>query len=151
MEPLDLTQQPPRPCRAELGGIAYLPRAIDKVRASLPGGALGVYINLKDDVPTFSRLFYRSMAVAHDDFSRAVASARGDADVLTWLRGRVDEARIATWNRQLLAVRLCDLDAAQHRRVVGYYPAAATLPPDTKMVDVIDLDDRAMFAERTER
>ncbi len=36
MTPLDLTQRPPRSCRAELDGI-QLPRAIDKARAELPG------------------------------------------------------------------------------------------------------------------
>jgi len=33
--PLDLTKQPPRSAREELDGSAYLPRAIDKIRAAI--------------------------------------------------------------------------------------------------------------------
>src|SRR5580658_6516712 len=43
MEPLDLTTTRPRTTRAELSGIVFLPRSIDKLRASLPGGNLNGY------------------------------------------------------------------------------------------------------------
>jgi len=43
MEPLDLRDAPPRKARAEAGGIVFLPRSIDKVRATLDGGEIGEY------------------------------------------------------------------------------------------------------------
>lgn len=110
MDALDLTQRAPRSCREELGGIAFLPRAIDKVRASLPEGALGAYINLDDTVPTMSGLFYRRMGVTHEEFKNAVASAADDAEVLVWLRARIDDERVAKWHRQLFGIRLADVD-----------------------------------------
>jgi hypothetical protein len=41
MTPLNLTVHPPRVPRAELDGLIFLPRTIDKVRATLPGGDIG--------------------------------------------------------------------------------------------------------------
>jgi hypothetical protein len=43
MEPLDLSKGRPRATRAELAGITFLPRSIDKFRAALPGGNLAGY------------------------------------------------------------------------------------------------------------
>ena len=141
----DLMQRAPRSCREELGGIAFLPRAIDKVRASLPGGALGAYINLDDGIPTMSGLFYRRMAVTHEEFNAAVASAADDAEVLAWLRARIDDERVAKWHRQLLGIRLADVRTEDRSRVIAYYPPAAKLPPETLMIDIIDRDDAEMF------
>jgi len=148
MDPLDLTRRAPRPCREELGGIAFLPRAIDKVRASLPGGGLGVYFNNRDDaVPTVSGLFYQRMGVTHEEFTAAVASAVDDAEVLAWLRARIDDERIAKWHRQLFGVRLADVPAEDRARVIAYYPVATKVPPETLMIDIIDRDDAEMFTQ----
>lgn len=57
MGPLDLTKQPPRSAREELDGIAYLPRAIDKIRAEFPGGNLGQYVVLGNDGATVTGRF----------------------------------------------------------------------------------------------
>src|ERR1039458_3327751 len=38
MKPMTLSDKPPRKPRAELAGVVFLPRSIDKVRATLPGG-----------------------------------------------------------------------------------------------------------------
>ncbi|MBV8689631.1 MAG: DUF5069 domain-containing protein, partial [Candidatus Eremiobacteraeota bacterium] len=43
MEPLDLSKAPPRSPKLQLDGLVMLPRTIDKLRASLPGGNLGPY------------------------------------------------------------------------------------------------------------
>jgi hypothetical protein len=39
MDALDLTKAPPRAPRETLAGVVFLPRTIDKMRATLPGGA----------------------------------------------------------------------------------------------------------------
>jgi len=147
MHSLDLTQRAPRSCREELGGIAFLPRAIDKVRASLPGGVLGVYINLDDKIPTMSGLFYRRMGVTHEEFKAEVATAADDAEVLAWLRARIDDEQIVKWHRLLFAVCLADVRAEDRSRVIAYYPPAADLPPETLMIDIIDRDDAEMFTQ----
>ena len=43
MNPMDLSNKPPRKPRAELAGIVFLPRSIDKACATLPGGDPGPY------------------------------------------------------------------------------------------------------------
>jgi len=92
-----------------------------------------------------SGLFYRRMAVTHEEFKAAVASAADDAEVLAWLRARIDDERVAKWHRQLLGIRLADVRTEDRSRVIAYYPPAAKLPPETLMIDIIDRDDAEMF------
>jgi len=63
--------------QGSIGRIAFLPRAIDKVRATLPGGAPGVYITTHDrpEIATMSGLFYRTLRITSNEFTAAVASA----------------------------------------------------------------------------
>ncbi len=153
MKPLDLTEQPPRPCREALGrealgGIVFLPRAIDKVRATLPGGAPGVYITTHDrpEITTMSGLFYRTLRITSDEFTAAVAGAGHENAVLAWLLSRVDDAQIAKWNHRLFAIRLADVRPEAYSLLRSYYPAVDTLSPETLMIDVIDRDDIQTFA-----
>jgi hypothetical protein len=145
MTPLDLTQRPPRPCREELAGIIFLPRAIDKVRGSLPGGNMGTYLNLSPDVPTMSSLFYRRMGITHDEFVAAVAEASDDDAVAAWLHSRVEESAIAKLKSQIMAIHVGDLAPEALPTVHRLYPAAATAAPAMLLVDLIDADDAAMF------
>ena len=147
MTALDLTTQPPRPCRAELDGIIYLPRAIDKVRATLPGGNIGAYFNLNPDVNTLSQLFYRRMGISHEEFTAAVASAEDDAAVVSWLRGRIDDAAVEKFTRQLLGIKLGALSEDTRAAMRRYQPDTMDASSDeTLVIDVLDADDIASFA-----
>lgn len=44
MAPLDLRKAPPRGPRAQLAGLVFTARLIDKLRGSLPGGDLNGYL-----------------------------------------------------------------------------------------------------------
>jgi len=145
MTPLDLTAQPPRSCRTELDGIVYLPRAIDKVRAELPGGNLGAYLNLRPDIPTLSSLFYRRMGITHEEFVATVSEAPDEAAVVAWLRARADPTAIEKFSRQYLGIRLGVLDADSHAAVCALIPAARVATPETLLIDVIDADDAELF------
>jgi hypothetical protein len=146
MTPLDLTLGPPRPCRAELDGIIFLPRAIDKVRAELPGGNLGLYLNLSPAIPTLSSLFYRRMGVTHEEFSAAVAEAADETAVVAWLRARIDDRSVEKFTQQLLGLKLGGIPEDARRTVHAIYRGAAGAPDDTLLVDMIDADDAAIFA-----
>ncbi len=146
MTPLDLTQGPPRSFRAELDGIAYLPRAIDKTRAELPGGNLGAYLILSDEVVTMSAMFYRKMGVTHEEFAAAVASADSEDDVAAWLRARIEPAQVDGWHARLFGIRLADIPAPTRERVLERHPVGKTMPDSALLVDVIDGDDAEMFA-----
>ncbi|GAC1580322.1 MAG: hypothetical protein NVS3B7_14830 [Candidatus Elarobacter sp.] len=148
MTPLDLTQRPPRSARVELDGIAYVPRAIDKVRASFPGGNLGEYFILLDTIPTMSAIFYRRMGITHDEFAAAVRDAATEEDVAAWLRPRIDDENIAKWHKQLLDVRICDIKSPARETVLANHPGGAGLPDTAYLVDVFDADDAALFAQK---
>ncbi|HWT06548.1 MAG TPA: DUF5069 domain-containing protein, partial [Xanthomonadales bacterium] len=68
MQPLDLTTAPPRAPRESLAGIVFLPRTIDKMRATLPGGALGAY-----NIPGFSEMMLEALGIELEAFRAAVA------------------------------------------------------------------------------
>lgn len=147
MTPLDLSQHPPRSCRAELDGIAYVPRAIDKTRAELPGGNLGPYVILRPDIVTVSALFYRRMGITHDEFVAAVRDAQTEDDVAAWLRPHTDPEKIAKWHRQLLEMRVCDIPSPTREVMLANHPIAKTMPDTTHLVDVFDADDAELYAK----
>ncbi|MDQ6926220.1 MAG: DUF5069 domain-containing protein, partial [Candidatus Eremiobacteraeota bacterium] len=98
MQPLDLTKQPPRAARASLLGAMFLPRTIDKLRAELPGGMMGPYMNHDRG---FSAYVVRRLGLDMDAFRAAVGAARDEADVVAWLRERLDAAAVEETNRKL--------------------------------------------------
>jgi len=134
--------------QGSIGRIAFLPRAIDKVRATLPGGAPGVYITTHDrpEITTMSGLFYRTLRITSNEFTAAVASADDENAVLAWLLSRVDDEQIAKWNDRLFTIRLADVRPEGYSLLRSYYPAVDTLSPETLMIDVIDRDDIETFA-----
>jgi len=71
MRPLDLSIAPPRAPRETLAGVVFLPRTIDKVRATLPGGAIGAYT-----IPGFSAMMLKTLGIDVDAFTDAVAAKR---------------------------------------------------------------------------
>jgi hypothetical protein len=147
MTPLDLTQQAPRSCRVELDGIPYLPRAIDKTRAELPGGKLGPYLVLHPGIITVSALFNRRMGITQEEFAAAVRDAQTEDDVAAWLRPRIDDTKLEKWRRQLLEMRLCDIPSPAREAVIDNHPIARTLPETTYLVDIFDADDADIFAK----
>jgi len=117
-----------------------------KVRASLPGGRIWAYINTSDGMIAMSALFYCAMDTTHDEFVSALTDAADEAAVLAWLRGRIDDERIAKWNARLLKIRLSDVPAEARAFVTALYSISASLPPEVLMIDVIDRDDAETFA-----
>jgi hypothetical protein len=101
MELLDLSKTKPRTTRAELAGITFLPRSIDKFRAALPGGNLNGY-----SIEGFTGKMLKDLGIAPGDFQAAVASAKSDDDVATYVKthavaGGVDAFNAFILNREL--------------------------------------------------
>src|SRR5438270_44952 len=90
---MDLTKQPPRSPYDEVGGITFLPRAIDKMRAYIAGTA-GAY-NAKTG---YSRQLFDLFGVTPDEFEhigREIAltlARRGAAGVVVGYHGNVAAA-----------------------------------------------------------
>jgi len=66
--------------QAELAGIVFLPRSIDKVRASLPGGHLGPY-----QIEGFTLTMLASLGISIQEFTESVRTATDDADVAAFV------------------------------------------------------------------
>jgi uncharacterized protein DUF5069 len=140
VEPIDLVQRPPRPCREHVAGIAFLARSIDKARAALPGGNLGEYFLAPEGMRTLSGLFFRRFGCSEREFIDAVASAVADAEVGAWVRTRADDATVAAWNAMMETVRMRDLDERGRAQFARIY-ARQTWAEDDLLADVIDAAD----------
>ena len=139
MESLDLRIAPPRSPNLELGGLLMLARTIDKARASLPGGDLGAY-----RFAGFSAGLLKGLGIEEADFVDAVKTARGDDDVVAWVRARSDAAAYPELNAKLQRRTVGDvIDDADF---VERYPVVAGLPHDTPLLHMLDHDDKAAFA-----
>jgi hypothetical protein len=99
MDVLDLSMKPPRLPRAELGGIIFLPRSIDKARATLPGGNPGPYV-----LRGFTTMMLEHLGITEAAFVAAVAAASSDDDVLAFVNEHTSSAQVAAWNA-FVAVR----------------------------------------------
>ncbi|MBC5809395.1 MAG: DUF5069 domain-containing protein [Candidatus Eremiobacteraeota bacterium] len=84
----DLRAHPPRPSREKLGGISFLPRTIDKVRAKLAGTMGPFKIG-----PGMSKILLDDLGIPETDFIAAVRDAKSDEDVLAWVRAHSDPAQ----------------------------------------------------------
>ena len=98
MEPLDLTLRPPRPSRATLLGYFFLPRTIDKLRAQLPGGKIGPYLNHDTGLSAY---VVRKLGLDMDEFRAVIARAKDEDDVVDWLSDRIDPAGADALNAKL--------------------------------------------------
>ncbi|MDQ2663178.1 MAG: DUF5069 domain-containing protein [Candidatus Eremiobacteraeota bacterium] len=138
MEPLDLTKAPPRSPWMQMHGIYNMPRTIDKLRASLPGGNLGEY-----QMAGFSQRMFDGLGISEETLRQVVADAQDDADVERWMLANVDLAAYADGNEALAARKLGDTD---REWFLTRYPVSAAMPDTTPLFDVIVADDREMFS-----
>jgi hypothetical protein len=137
MEPLDLRTAPPRRPRAELAGIVFLPRSIDKVRGTLPGGHLGAY-----SIPGITTMMLETFDVPLADFTETVRSAASDEDVAAFMTARVSPALIEEWNAKAKTREPAGGDRAV---ALERYPWLPERPDLTAVVDVLEEDDRRSF------
>lgn len=139
MEPLDLTKHAPRSPYVKIGGAYMLARTIDKLRATLPGGKIGVY-----RIPGFSESLLRVIGCSEDELRDVVARASSDDDVVAWVSERIDEEKLARYNERAPTRRIADVDdkADFFRR----YPLAGKLPEETNLFELLVKDDAQMFS-----
>jgi len=93
MEPLDLSKGRPRATRAELAGITFLPRSIDKFRAALPGGNLAGYT-----IEGFTTTMLEKLGITPAALQAVVAAAASDEDVARYMREHAVAGGADAWN-----------------------------------------------------
>ncbi|HME82932.1 MAG TPA: DUF5069 domain-containing protein [Candidatus Eremiobacteraceae bacterium] len=94
---MDLTKQFPRSPREKAGGIAMLPRTIDKARAHL-AGTLGEYIY---DC-SMDKALFETLGCNAEQFLQAVGVSLTDAEVLDLLvQTRIPEDKLKVHNQHI--------------------------------------------------
>lgn len=141
MQALDLTKQPPRAPHEELDGLIFMPRTIDKIRATLEGGNLGAYhVSVG-----MSKILLEAIHVSYDDLRAAVAEAESDADVAAWLRTHADTSKYADANAAMRSATLDDVSEDHRPRVLAMYPE--DLRRNNRFnLDLLAADDALMFS-----
>jgi len=142
MEPLDLSKAPPRSPKAQLDGLAMMPRTIDKIRSRLPGGNPGVY-----RMAGFSESMLEKIGVTEDDLREAVVNAKRDDDVAQWLREHADTSKYEEFT-QFLTKRSID-DVTDKAAFMERYPILKSRPDIYYLADMLEADDEEMFAGKS--
>jgi hypothetical protein len=142
LTPLDLRAQRPRPVRETLLGFYLLPRTIDKLRAELPGGNLGLYLNHDTG---FSAYVVRRLGLDMSDFRAAVAAAPDEAGVTAWLATRIDASMAPALNAKLESFVVERMSAEDQALVRERHPVMAGRPDLSNVLDVLDADDDVTF------
>jgi hypothetical protein len=141
MDVLDLSTKPPRAPRAELGGVIFLPRLIDKARATLPGGDPGPYV-----LRGFTTMMLEQLGITEEAFVAAVAAASSDDDVLAFVNRNTTPENIAAWNTFVSARRPRNGDRIAALEI---YPWLGERPDLILGLDVLAEDDVRYFTGLT--
>jgi hypothetical protein len=129
VKPLDLSNARPRGTRAELAGILFLPRSIDKVRASFPGGNLNGYT-----IEGFTTRMLENLGITVDAFTAAVERAENDEDVARFVREHAVSGGAEAWNEFALHREVYGGDRAE---ALADYPWLADHPEITLSIDFL--------------
>ncbi len=144
MEPLDLTIKPPRGCYEKLDGLMFMPRTIDKIRATLDGGKKGEYI-INAHVTGISGFLLERLGIAEVEFREVVEREPNDEAVAAWLRTRVDTSIYPRLNATMSHIEARHSTDPEFVRNF-YKETLAQQPHLTTMFEIIEADDRRMFA-----
>lgn len=129
MEPLDLSKGHPRATRAELVGVTFLPRSIDKFRAALPGGNLAGYT-----IEGFTSKMLEDLGIPEEAMQRVVADAKTDDDVARYVIEHAVAGGADTWNT---FVRNREVYKGNRAEAIAENPWLADHPEITHSLDFL--------------
>lgn len=138
MEALDLTKAPPRAPREELAGIRFLPRSVDKIRATLPDGVLGEYL-----IEGLTTSMLDALGITVTAFTDAIRDAKNDDEIAAFVTAHAKPGGIDVWHRFIDARRP---QGGDPRKAIEAYPFLAGRADLGLSLDVIAEDDRLLFA-----
>lgn len=143
MEPLDLTVAPPRSCYVELDGLMLMPRTIDKLRATLPGGKPGTYF-INGKIKGISGYLLDRLRIGEEELREVVRAAENEDEVARWLRERADASAYPAINQTLRRIKPKHAEDEAYFREL-YAETLAQRPDLEYIVDIIEADDRRLF------
>ncbi len=136
---MDLETDVPRSAYESLGGIVFLPRAIDKGRADIVG-TLGEYYSRIG----FSNTLFEFLGIEPDDFIEALRTRPTDAAVWTWVEANMQPRthdEIRAWNQMMMS-RTPDTPEAKARYQKMLEDLGQSHRTDlTRQFDRLDLDE----------
>ena len=143
MNPIDLTQRPPRSPRTRLGGYVILPRMLDKGRAAI-AGTPGEY---RYACPLDER-FLNFAGIDPEALKQQLADGKGDWEILEWIeqnsKTKRDELEIAAWSARCEARAPYDIEGREH-----FNEMQSKLAPKREDIvtwfDLLDVDDYVSF------
>jgi len=142
MQPLDLRFHRPRGPRETLLGLYFLPRTIDKLRADLPGGSMGPYLNEPRGISAF---LCRRIGIDMEELRSVVVAAEDEDEVVAWLRERIDPDKVEETNRKLESLTIERLSPEDQELVRHHHPILAKRPDLVTFLDIFEADDAATF------
>lgn len=140
MTGLDLRLHAPRGPRERLDGLLFMPRTIDKIRATLPGGHLGPY----HVVVGMSPMLLSIISVELADLRGAVMEADEDDDVAAWLRAHADVSQYQRANDALSEWRHESIADEHRAHFESLYPEYLRTRYAVAF-DLIEADDRELY------
>jgi len=144
MQPLDLRFRAPRGPRETMHGLCFLPRTVDKIRAEMPGGFLGPYLNEPRGVSSF---MCKRVGIGMDELRAMVADAADEDELATRLRERLDPAVVSEVNRKLEALTIDRLSPEDVEQVRRNHPVLQARPDLVRFFDIFEADDRATYPD----
>jgi hypothetical protein len=136
--PLDLTKAPPRLPSEPLAGIIFMARTVDKLRASLPGGALGEYV-----LTGLTTMQAEMLELPLDRLRSMVEAAADDADLARQIEAQVDPERRDAWNAFIQARKPGGGDPGL---ALQLYPWLGERPDLIYTLEILPEDDRRTFS-----
>lgn len=119
-------------------GFYFLPRTVDKLRAELPGGSLGSYMNHDRG---FSAYVIRRLGVEMSELREAVANAPDEAAIVEWLAARIDISTAPALNAKLETFVVERMSLEDQHLVRQRHPVMANHPELSKILDILSADD----------
>jgi hypothetical protein len=142
LTPLDLRTTRPRGVRRMLLGFYLIPRTIDKLRAELPGGNLGEYVNHDTG---FSAYVVRRAGFEMDAFRDAVAAATDEEALAAWLAARIDVSIAPAINAKLESFAVERMSHDDQRLLRERHPVMALRPELNHILDILEADDEYTY------
>jgi len=120
-------------------GFYFLPRTVDKLRAELPGGNPGGYVN---EERGFSAYLVRRLGLDMDDLRQAVTASADETALQEWLAGRIDPSTAPSLNAKFETFVVERMSPHDQDLVRRRHPVMAARPELSKILDILEADDR---------
>jgi len=119
-------------------GFYFLPRTVDKLRAELPGGNPGNYVN---EERGFSAYIVRRLGLDMDEFRQAVADCTDETALQQWLAARIDPSAAPALNAKFETFVVDRMSPDDQNLVRRRHPVMAVRPELSKILDILEADD----------